>query len=117
MKEPTPVTLSGNQYEQLILEIKKSNLSESTQTLVLGIIQLCLWMQNRLEKSKISISKLKRLFFIKNESIKKKDTKPETNNCCGPNSDEIKNTLIPINNVETLTINNEDVKKTYRPWP
>ena len=65
MKEPTPVTLSGNQYEQLILEIKKSNLSESTQTLVLGIIQLCLWMQTRLEKSKISISKLKRLFFIK----------------------------------------------------
>ena len=111
MKEPTPVTLSGNQYEQLILEIKKSNLSESTQTLVLGIIQLCLWMQTRLEKSKISISKLKRLFFIKTESRKKKDTKPETNNSCGPNSDEIKNALIPINNVETLTINNEDVKK------
>ena len=67
MKDPEPIKLSGEEIAKIRREVNESNLSESTKKMVCGLIQMCLWLQLKLEKSRISIKRLKRLFFINTE--------------------------------------------------
>jgi len=77
MQDPKPVKLSGEELERVKREIAESNLSDSTKSLINGLIQLCIWMQLKLENSKVSINKLKRLFFINTEKRGRNKNKPD----------------------------------------
>jgi len=84
MRDPKPINLSGQELEKIKREISESNLSESTKTLINGLIQMCIWLQLKLEHSRVSINKLKRLFFINTEKRCRAKDEPKNNN----NSDD-----------------------------
>lgn len=82
METPEIITLTPEYFDNLKAEVSSSNLSTQTITLIIGIMQLCLWLQQKLAFSKISIAKLKKLFHIKTEKRKgvpcSKDNEPST---------------------------------------
>lgn len=113
MQDPKPVKLTGQELEWIKREIDDSNLTESTKSLINGLIQMCIWLQLKLEHSKVSITKLKRLFFINNEkrgrtnknTDKDKDDKSKqpssstTNNCSNDTTTTDTKNFLDTNNV------------------
>lgn len=79
MKAPIPAKIQNSQIEV------------QTQAVLLGLIEFCLWLQFKLTESKISISRLKKLFGL---AAKKKS-----------------NTVVPnkVSNIENLESN--DIEK------
>ncbi len=65
--EPEPITLTGDEAEALKSRILSSNLSESDQTLMAGLISFTLWLQAQLGWAKLSIQRLRRLFGFSTE--------------------------------------------------
>lgn len=64
MKAPTPIDLSPEAIAQLKAKIQECQIEVRTQALLLGLIDFCLWLQFKLTESKISISRLKKLFGL-----------------------------------------------------
>lgn len=64
MKTPTPIDLSAEAVAELKLTLQQSSIDEETKSLLLGLIDFCLWLQFRLQESKISINRLKNLFGL-----------------------------------------------------
>ena len=67
MKSPKIETLTVEGFEQLRQAIEQSNLSEAHKALIIGVLELCLWFQQKLTFSQISISNLKKAFGIQSE--------------------------------------------------
>lgn len=67
MQDPKPINLTGEELEQVKLEIANSSLTDSTKNLIFILIQMSIWLRLKLEHSRVSINKLKRLFFVSNE--------------------------------------------------
>ncbi|NYZ69563.1 transposase, partial [Endozoicomonas sp. SM1973] len=77
MKSPKIETLTVEGFEQLRLAIEQSNLTEAHKILVIGVLELCLWLQEQLTFSKISINNLKKAFGIQSEK-RSRSKKPPT---------------------------------------
>ncbi|MGI0120462.1 IS66 family transposase [Zooshikella sp. RANM57] len=67
MKQPKIESLSPEAYKDLQQAITASSLSQDHQTLIMGVLDLCLWLQQKLTFSKISINTLKKVFAIQTE--------------------------------------------------
>ena len=67
MKSPKVETLTVEGFSQLKQATEQSNLSEMHKTLVIGVLELCLWLQEELTFSKLSVSNLKKAFGIQSE--------------------------------------------------
>ena len=82
MKKPVPerIDLTEKEAEQLINRINSSGLSNDDQTILIGILHFCLWLQLKLTKAKITIRKLSKIFGISSE---KRSNTP----CCLKNLD------------------------------
>lgn len=68
-KEDIPEQLSLDASEAQALEnrIAESGLSAEDKRIVLGLIHFSLWMQQQLERAKLSIHRLRKLFGFKTE--------------------------------------------------
>ncbi|MBU2714523.1 hypothetical protein, partial [Zooshikella harenae] len=97
MKQPKIETLSPEAYQDLQQAITASSLSQDHKTLIIGVLDLCLWLQQKLTFSKISINTLKKVFAIQTE----KRHRPE------PDADP------DITSAETVT--NEAAKDNQQP--
>ena len=75
MKSPKIEKLTAEDFSQLKQAIEQSNLSEAHEALVIGVLELCLWLQQNLTFSQISISNLKKAFGIQSEK-RSRGTKP-----------------------------------------
>ena len=64
---PENIKLTDEQVTILTSEINANNLSDSSKTIVNGLITSCLWLQHRLVESKITIAQLKSIFGISTE--------------------------------------------------
>ncbi|WP_027710143.1 hypothetical protein, partial [Zooshikella ganghwensis] len=67
MKQPKIETLSPEAYQDLQQAITASSLNQDHKTLIMGVLDLCLWLQQKLTFSKISINTLKKVFAIQTE--------------------------------------------------
>ncbi|RDH46293.1 IS66 family transposase [Zooshikella ganghwensis] len=67
IKQPKIETLSPEAYQDLQQAITASSLSQDHKNLVIGVLDLCLWLQQKLTFSKISIHTLKKVFAIQTE--------------------------------------------------
>ncbi|MBU2714327.1 hypothetical protein, partial [Zooshikella harenae] len=75
MKSPKIETLSPEAYQDLQQAITASSLSQDHKTLIIGVLDLCLWLQQKLTFSKISIHNLKKVFAIQTE--KRHEVEPD----------------------------------------
>ncbi|WP_051311029.1 IS66 family transposase [Zooshikella ganghwensis] len=75
MKSPKIEKLTAEDFSQLKQVIEQSNLSDGHKMLVIGVLELCLWLQQKLTFSQISISNLKKAFGIQSEKHSR-GTKP-----------------------------------------
>jgi len=117
MKDPEPIKLSGEELERIKNEVAESNLSESTKTMISGIFQFCLWLQIKLEKSRVSIRKLKNLFFIKSEKRgrkKKEDDTEQNPTSDNDNNDTEQSSAPPNQSDEQTTQNNLDCSQPLK---
>jgi transposase len=71
--EPSRIDISEGEAENLITEIRQSNLKAETQELVVRVILGWGWLSRSLEQKKLSIKKLLRIFF----GFKTEKTKPK----------------------------------------
>ena len=78
MKSPKIETLTTESFEQLHQAIEQSNLTEVHKALVIGVLELCLWLQEQLTLSKISINNLKKAFGIQSEKRSRGKEPPNT---------------------------------------
>ncbi|RDH41264.1 hypothetical protein [Zooshikella ganghwensis] len=67
MKQPKIETLSPEAYQDLQQAITASSLNQDHKALIMGVLDLCLWLQQKLTFSKISINTLKKVFAIQTE--------------------------------------------------
>ena len=109
----TPISLSQQQADQLILTIKANDLfSQSDQKLLCQIILMFLWLQHSLRETRISLSKIKKLVFGQKSEKSKKD---RTNNADDSGHDdtlpEDKPGLVPDNS----TMNNSPSSESTEP--
>lgn len=79
VQDPKPINLTGEELEQVKIEIANSSLSDSTKNLIYVLIQMSIWLRLKLEYSRVSINKLKRLFFISNEKRSRSNTNKNNN--------------------------------------
>lgn len=59
MKAPTPIDLSAEAVADFKLTLHQSPIDEKTKSLLVGLIDFCLWLQFKLQDSKISIKAYK----------------------------------------------------------
>ncbi|NYZ70186.1 transposase, partial [Endozoicomonas sp. SM1973] len=88
MKSPKIETLTVEGFDQLRLAIEQSNLTEAHKALVIGVLELCLWLQQKLTFSQISINNLKKAFGIQSEKRSRGTKPPETVDADAPIEDE-----------------------------
>lgn len=67
MEQPKQVILSAEQVQKLKEEISLCSLSVESKSLMLGLLDFTLWLQNQLEQAKLSIHRLKKCFGILTE--------------------------------------------------
>ena len=67
MKAPKTEPLTIEEVGLLCQAIHQSDLSETHKALIIGVLELCLWLQQKLTFSKISINNLKKAFGIQSE--------------------------------------------------
>lgn len=77
MKAPTPIDLSAEAVAELKQTIEQSPIDKKTKSLLLGLIDFCLWLQFKLQESKISINRLKNLFGLPKQNSVPTLTPPE----------------------------------------
>ena len=73
MKEPLPVELTPTEIDELkkaIHNIPDDYLNAAQKNVLSGIFNCMLWMVAKLEESKLSIKRLRRLFGFKTEKKK-----------------------------------------------
>ena len=75
MKSPKKITLSKEETETLINRIKQGKTNQKDQKTIIGLINFCMWLQNTLERSKITISNLRKILGFHSEKRKKKKNK------------------------------------------
>lgn len=68
MKAPTPIDLSPEAISQLKETIHQCGIDAKTESLLFGLVDFCLWLQFKLQESKISIGRLKSLFGMPKKS-------------------------------------------------
>ena len=73
--KPQRISLTSEQAEDLKSRIHASSLSDDDRTLLVGLISFVLWLDNQLNRAKLSITRLKSLFGVSTE--KKKPKKPD----------------------------------------
>ena len=78
MKTPTPIDLSPEAVDQLKQTIQESKIDPKTCAILLGLIDFCLWLQFKLNESKISINRLKNLFGLAKKNNAEPITVPST---------------------------------------
>ena len=65
---PEQVKLSQEEVENIQKCIKESNLPDNVKDIVLGLIDLNIWLHEQIATAKLTIKKLKKFFGFKNES-------------------------------------------------
>ena len=65
--KPDQIKLSAEKVQELQNKIKNTNLTSEDQRILTGLVSSCLWLQDKLIKSKLTISKLKDIFGITTE--------------------------------------------------
>lgn len=114
-QSPEQVELSHSEMESLIDRISKSDLVESDQTLVIRVLRFNIWLQNSLREARISIHRLKSVFFGRREKrMKKRSPKPssgEENSEGEPKSES----TFPINDTEPETSQLELLEESDSP--
>ena len=91
MKKSVPerIDLTEKETEQLINRINSSGLSNDDQTILIGILHFCLWLQLKLTEAKITIRKLSKIFGVNSEKrANKKDGNPKAD-CNSQNKEEL----------------------------
>ncbi len=68
---PEPITLSAAGAASFKARLAASNLSDSDKQMATGLVSFSLWMQRQLEKTKLSIKRLRKLFGVKTEKNSK----------------------------------------------
>lgn len=68
---PTRIELTPQEAEALKQRIKNTDLASSDIKLILGLISLSLWLQERLSRAKLTIKRLRKLFGFSTEKRKK----------------------------------------------
>jgi hypothetical protein len=89
MKKSVPerIDLTEKEAEQLINRINSSGLSNDDQTILIGILHFCLWLQLKLTEAKITIRKLSKIFGISSEKRSNK-TEGNSQSDCNPQNKE-----------------------------
>lgn len=93
---PKQVKLTSQEADELKERIKKSELTADDMDILLGLISLCLWLQERLSRAKLTVKRLQKLFGFKTESRKKPKKKGNdkdkstgaTDSCKNPPTDQ-----------------------------
>ena len=70
---PKQVALSTQEVDELKGRIQNKTLTNQDAELLLGLISFNVWVKEQLERSKLSIKRLRKLFGFKNESRKNTD--------------------------------------------
>lgn len=65
--KPQRIALTSEQAEDLKSRINASPLSDDDRTLLVGLISFVLWLENQLNRAKLSITRLKSLFGVSTE--------------------------------------------------
>jgi hypothetical protein len=66
-EKPKRISLTTKQAEELKSRISTSSLLEADRNLLLGLVSFVLWLDNQLNRAKLSIKRLKSLFGISTE--------------------------------------------------
>ena len=69
--KPDVITLTPDEAEALRDRIIRSTLAEHDQKTVLSLLSFNFWLQNQLERSKLTILRLRKIFGLSTEKIPK----------------------------------------------
>ncbi len=69
--KPDVITLTPDEAEALRDRIIRSTLAEHDQKTVLSLLSFNFWLQNQLERSKLTILRLRKIFCLSTEKIPK----------------------------------------------
>jgi len=109
----TPINLSQQQADELILTIKANDLfSQSDQKLLCQIILMFLWLQHSLRETRISLSKIKKLVFGQKSE---KSKQGRTNNTDDPEHDDTLSENKPDLKPNDSTMNNNPSSEPCEP--
>lgn len=73
--KPKRISLTSEQAEHLKFRIHANSLSDDDRTLLVGLISFVLWLDNQLNRAKLSITRLKSLFGVSTEKKSQKSQK------------------------------------------
>lgn len=86
LNQPKSIKLSHEQVEQICQKLVGSNLDDETRELVIGLIRSNKWLIDQLEKGKLTIKKLRKIFGITTERNEK--SKHRKNKANGKSKDK-----------------------------
>ncbi len=125
MKAPEKINLTHKEKDDLIRRIEETKLSKKDQKMIIGLINMCLWLQNTLERSKVTIGKLRKLLGFTSEKRKSDKTSDDDKNGgdtggsqCGSSpassSSNIKNNTVE-NDLSNEAASNKKEKEKKKP--
>lgn len=69
-KNPKPIHMTRDEVDALTQRIEENQLSQKDLKVLVDLVHFTIWLQQQLERAKLSIKKLKGLFGFKTEKKK-----------------------------------------------